>query len=163
MALPTGILSSCTMCVELTTNGTDWIDFSSWLTVLEPGAVTRDTAEESTFGEDVMATAVGHRNPIEVTLRSVYTDLTTATGTGANPFAYIWTQWTTNCGGALAVRWSPAGCTTGSQVFSTATNTGHYSRLISQTPPAGNAGDAAVLTWEAVVRAPELSWATWAA
>ena len=157
MALPTGILSSCTMCVELSTNGTTWTDFSDYLTVLEPGAVTRDTAEESTFGEDVMATAVGHRNPLEVTLRSVYTDATATT----NPFSYVWGQWTTNCGGALAVRWAPAGCTTTNQVFSTATATGHYSRLISQTPPAGNAGDAAVLTWEAVVRAPELYRATY--
>ena len=158
MALPTGILSSCTMCVELSTDGTSWTDFSDYLTVLEPGAVTRDTAEESTFGEDVMATAVGHRNPIDITIRSVYTDSTATT----NPFSYIWGQCTTNCGGALAVRWAPAGCTTTNQVFSTATATGHYSRLTSQTPPAGNAGDAAVLTWEAVVRAPELYRATYA-
>jgi hypothetical protein len=95
------------MCVELSTNGTTWTDFSSYLTVLEPGAVTRDTAEESTFGEDVMATAVGHRNPLEVTLRSVYTDATATT----DPFSYVWAQWTTNCGGALAVRWAPAGLT----------------------------------------------------
>ena len=156
MALPTGILSSCTMCVELSTDGTTWTDFSDYLTVMEPAPVTRDTAEESTFGEDVMATAVGHKNPVEVTLRSVYTDATATT----NPFAYIWGQWTTNCGGALAVKWSPAGCTTGNQSFATASATGHYSRLISQTPPAGNAGDAAVLVWEAIVRAPELYWAT---
>ena len=158
MALPTGILSSCTMCVELSTNGTTWSDFSDWLAVVDPSPVTRPTAEQAVFGEDTMATAVGKREPIEVTIRSVYTEGTTT----ADPFYYIWSQWTTACGGALAVRWAPAGCTTDHQVFSTATATGHYSRLISQTPPGGDAGEPGPIMWEAVVRAPTLYMATWA-
>jgi hypothetical protein len=146
------------MCVELSTNGTTWTDFSDYLAVIDPAAVTRDTAEQAVFGEDTMATAVGHRNPVEVTLRSVYTEGTTT----ADPFYYVWSQWTTNCGGVLAVRWAPAGCTTDHQVFSTATNTGHYSRLISQTPPGGDAGEPGPIMWEATVRAPTLHMATWA-
>ena len=54
MALPSGILSSCTMCVELSTNGTTWQDFSDYLTVITPDAVTRDTAEIGVFGEEVV-------------------------------------------------------------------------------------------------------------
>jgi len=145
------------MCVELSTDGTTWTDFSDYLTVLEPGAVTRDTGDVAVFGEDTKATGVGRRNPLEITIRSVYVDATATT----NPFRFIWAQWTTACGGALAVRWAPAGCTTDDQVFSTATATGHYSRLISQTPPGGDAGDAAPITWEAVIRAPTLYLATW--
>jgi hypothetical protein len=160
MALPAGILSSCTMCVELSTDGTTWTDFSDWIAVVDPAPVTRDTAEQAVFGEDTYATGVGHRNPAEVTIRSVYTDGSTT----ADPFHYIWAQWTTNCGGAVAVRWAPSGCTSGSgyQVYSTATATGHYSRLISQTPPGGDAGDAAPIMWEAIVRAPELFRAAYA-
>lgn len=158
MALPSGILTSCTMCVQLSTDGTTWTDFSDYLTVITPDAVTRPTAEEFVFGEDTAATAVGHRNPLEVTIRSVYVDSTATT----NPFSYIWAQWTTNCGGSLAVRWAPAGCATTNQVFSTATATGHYSRLISQTPPGGDAGEPGPTMWEATVRAPELYRATFA-
>jgi hypothetical protein len=158
MALPSGLLSSCTMCVELSTDGTTWTDFSDYLTVIEPGAVTRDTAEQAVFGEDGKATGVGKMNPIEVTVRSVYVDSTATT----NPFSFIWAQWTSECGGALAVRWAPAGCATTNQVFSTATATGHYSRLISQTPPGGDAEDVNVIMWEAIVRAPQLYRATYA-
>ena len=158
MALPSGILSSCTMCVELSTNGTTWTDFSDYLTVVTPDAVTRDTAEIGVFGEDNKATQVGRKNPIEVTIRSVYVD-STAT---SNPFSFVWAQWTTTCGGSMAVRWAPAGCATTNQVFSTATATGHYSRLISQTPPVGDADDAAPIQWEAVIRSNDLYRATYA-
>ncbi len=158
MALPTGILSSCTMCVELSTNGTTWTDFSDYISVIAPDAVTRDTAEAGVFGEDTKVTAVGHKNPIEVSLRAVYADATATT----NPFSFVWAQWTTNCGGSMAVRWAPAGCATTNQVFSTATATGHYSRLISQTPPSGDADDVAPIMWEATIRAPDLYKATYA-
>lgn len=158
MALPTGILSSCTMCVELSTDGTTWTDFSDYLTVLEPTPVTRDSGQTAVFGEEDMAMGVGRKNPIEVTIRGVYVDATATT----NPFRYVWAQWTTVCGGALAVRWAPAGCTTTNQVFSTATATGHYSRLISQTPPASNADTVDPIMWEAIVKSPSLYLATYA-
>ena len=61
MALPTGVLSSCTMCVELSTDGTTWIDFSDYLTVLEPGAV-QQPAHRAETGR-------AHRNFTLLTLR----------------------------------------------------------------------------------------------
>lgn len=158
MALPTGLLSSCTMCVELSSDGTTWVDFSDYISVVTPDAVTRDTAEIGVFGEDNKATTVGRKNPIEVGLRAVYVDATATT----NPFRFVWAQWTTVCGGSMAVRWAPAGCVTTNQVFSTATATGHYSRLISQTPPVGDADDAAPIMWEATVRSNDLYLATYA-
>lgn len=158
MALPSNILGNCTVCVELSTNGTTWTDFSDYISVLEPPGMTRDTGEAGVFGEDTKATAVGKRNPVDVTVRGIYTDGTATT----DPYFLCWSQWTTACGGALAVRWSPAGCSTGAgeTTFATATATGHYSELVGLTPPGGDASSGDPLMWEAVVRAPELFRAT---
>lgn len=159
MALPSGTLSSCTYCVELTTNGTTWTDYSDYLSVVEGPELTRITGEQAVFGEDTMHTTVGKRNPVEVRIRGVYTD-TTATASG--PFEFCWDQYTTTCGGAIGVRFAPAGCATTNQVFSTCTATGHNGEIISLTPPGGDAGDAAPLMWEAVIRSSELYRATYA-
>lgn len=154
MALPTS-LDSCLMCVELSTDGTSWTDFSDDLSVLTPGAISRATGEAYVFGEDIAVTGVGKRAPIEVTIRGVYEEATATT----NAFAYLWAAWTTACGGPLAVRWSPAGCATGNRAFSTATAAGHTSKLVDMTSPGGDAGDGAPLMFEAVVRNNEVFWA----
>lgn len=162
MALPPGD-SSCAMCVELSTAGgtgsASWTDYSDWLSVVENPELTRITGEQAVFGEDVHVTAVGKRNPVEVRIRGVFVD---GTATASNPFEYLWDQYTAACGGAMGIRWSPFGCTTAHEAFSTATATGHDSEIVSLTPPGGDAGDAAPMMWEAVIRASDLSKATWA-
>ena len=158
MALPTGVLGHCTMCVELSTNGTTWTDFSDYLTVLEPDEMSRVTGEAYVFGEDIPQNMLGKRESFTVRIRGMYADSTATT----NPFSYVWAQWTTSCGGALAVRWAPAGCATTNQVFSTATATGHQSELINLMPPSGDASSGDPLIWEAVVKGNELYRATYA-
>ena len=158
MALPAGTLSSCTLCIGLSTDGTSWTDFSDYLTVIEAPELTRATGNLAVFGEDVHITTVGKKEPVEVRVRGAYVDSTATT----NPFSFVWTQWTTTCGGALAVRWAPAGCATTNQVFSTATATGHSSRVVAVTPPSGDASSADPLVWEAVIRASDLSRAAYA-
>lgn len=156
MALPPS-LSSCTMCVSLSTDGTSWTDMSDYLSVVTPDAMTRATGEAYVFGEDVAVTAVGKRAPVQVTLRGVYAS---SSATATSPWAYLWGQWTTACGGPLAVMWAPAGCTTDATdtAFATGTATGHVSELISLTPPGGDAADATPLMFEAVVRSNQLYW-----
>ena len=152
MTLPAGTLSNCTVCVALSTNGTTWTDFSTYLGIIEPSAMTRTTGETALFGNDAKLLSQGKKEAFDITIRGVYADSTATT----NPFAYVWGQWTTSCGGALAVRWAPAGCATTNQVFSTATATGHNSKLVSLTPPAGDADSGDALMWEAVIRTGDL-------
>jgi len=158
MALPAAI-SSCGMCVSLSTDGTTWTDYSDWLSVVESPELTRITGEQAVFGEDHHAVTVGKVNPAEVRIRGVYTDTTVTT---SSPFEFLWDQFETTCGGPAAIQWGPAGCTTADTVFSTATATGHDSEVVSITPPGGDAGDGAPLMWEAVIRASVLSRAVWA-
>ena len=158
MPLPSGTLSSCTYCVELSTNGTTWTDFSDYITVVETPSISRARGSLAVFGEDYHITTTGKFEPVEIRIRGAYVDSTATT----NPFSYVWAQFTTACGGALAVRFAPAGCATTNQVFSTATATGHPSKVVEVMPPSGDAGSADPLVWEAVIYAPQLHKATYA-
>lgn len=158
MTLPAGALSSCTVCTELSTDGTTWTNFSAWLTVVEPDEWVRDSGSMPTFALDTRVRTSGKLQTLQIRIRGVYEDSTATT----DPFVYVWNQHTASCGGALAVRWAPAGCGTANQVFSTATATGHNSGVVAVTPPAGDAGNSDPLTWEAVIEAPWINKATYA-
>jgi hypothetical protein len=149
------------MCVELSTEGTSWNDFSDYLSVITPAPMTRDTGEQAVFGENLKIPGVGKRNPFEATIRGVYANGSTT----ADPFFYVWTQWQIDCGGPLLVRWAPAGCSTvgvTNQVFSTGTSTAHRSAMIGLTLPSGDADSGAPLMWEAVVRSVDVYMAAYA-
>lgn len=155
MPLPLGV-SACNMCVEIMT-GTTWIDGNDNMSVVEPPTQTRATGEAYVFGEDTAVTAVGKRAPVEVTVRGVW-----VAGT-ADPFYTVYSAFTTACGGMVAVRWGPDGCTTDKDVFYTSTSTtAPGSEVISLTFPAGDAASADVIMYEFIVRTPEVVRAAWA-
>jgi len=155
MALPDG-MTSCAMCVQYNTaTGTaTWIDASDALSVVEPPSQARMTGEAYVFGEDVAVTGVGKREPVEVTVRGVFAEGSTT----AHPFYQIYAQFTTACGGPFAVRWAPASCTTDHEVFSTNTVD---SEVVSVTFPAGEAGSADPIMFEAVIRSRDITRAVW--
>ena len=146
------------MCVELSTNGTSWTDFSDYLTVVEGPEMTRMSGEAYVFGEDIAVMTGGKREPVEVQLRGVYVESTATT----NPFSFVWAEFTADCGYTVHVRWSPAGCTTAHQVFSTATATTDVAEMTSLTLPGGSADDGSPILWAAVIRAPTIYRATYA-
>ena len=158
MALPVGVLSSCAMCVEASTNGTTWIDFSDYLTVLEPDEWTRDSGGMAVFTEGRRVRTSGALGLVQVRVRGVYIDSTATT----NPFTYFWAQHTQACSAPLALRWAPAGCATTNQVFSTATATGHQSGIVGMTPgPSGDPNSGDPLVWEAVIETNDVVRATY--
>ena len=151
MALPDG-MSSCAMCVDYMI-GTTWVTVLDNLSVIEPPTQSRMTGEAYVFGEDTAVTAVGKREPVEVTARGVW-----AEGT-ADPFYIFLTTFEIACGGKLALRWSPAGCVSTHDSFFTSST---VSELISLTYPGGDAGSADILMYELVVRSPTITRAAWA-
>lgn len=155
MAIPSG-MSACAMCVEINTSGTTtWNDVSDDVTVVTPGARTRMSGQAYVLGEDIALTTVGKLEPVEWTLRGIYTEGTATT----DVWNALYTAQSTACGATFAVRYAPAGCATTSQVFATPVLT---TEVISLTPPMGDAGSGDVLMYEAVVRAPAFTWATYA-
>ena len=157
MALPDNAVSSCTMCVELSSDGTGWTDFSDWVTVIEAPEMTRMSGEAYVYGEDSAVLTGGKREPFEIVIRGVYEDSTATT----DPFVFLWTEWNADCGDKMHIRFAPSGCATTSQVFSTATATTDYGEIVSLTPPALPADDASPLLWSATIRAPILYKATY--
>lgn len=152
MALPSG-MSACSMCVELMAGGTTFTDYSDNLSVVEPPTQTRTTGEAYVFGEDTAVTAVGKREPVEVTVRGVWAEGTT------DPFYAVLAEFITACGDMVAVRWSPGGCTTAHDSFRTSTTA---SEVVSFSYPGGDSGSADVLMWEMVIRSPDITRAAWA-
>jgi hypothetical protein len=151
MPLPDG-MSSCAMCVEIMT-GTAWVDVSDNATVVDPPEQTRITGEAWVFGEDTALIGDGKLNPTEVTVRGVW-----AEGT-ADPFYTVYAEFTTPCGDMVAVRWSPAGCATSSDAFSTNTT---QSEVISLTYPGGDASSGDILMYQFIVKTPDITRAAWA-
>ena len=150
MALPSA-MSACNMCVEIMT-GTVWTDISDNVSVVTPSPWTRDSGHQHVFGEDQAVLGSGRLNPVEVPIRGVF-----ANGT-ADPFYTIWNEFTTACGDMVALRWSPGGCTTANDSFSTSTT---KSEVIMITPPAGDASSPDPIMWDAIVRSPGLTRAVW--
>ena len=159
MAIPAGTLAACTTCVGLSADGATYTDYSTYVTVLEPPEQTRTSGQIAVLGNDTMIINVGKREPLNITVRGVYVDSTATT----NPFSLLYTAWTTSCGGPMFVRWAPAGCTTSNQVFGTGTATTDQSELISLTFPGGDSGSGDPLTWQAVIFAPVIYRAVYAA
>jgi len=151
MALPDG-MSACTMCVQLMAGGTAWTDYSDYLSVVEPPTQTRETSEAYVFGEDTAVIGAGRLAPVDVKVRGVWTNST------ADPFYAVETEFTTACGDMVAVRWAPAGCATTSRAYSTSTS---KSEVISLTYPGGDANSADVITWEMVIRSPDITEAAY--
>jgi len=142
------------MCVEIMAgSATSWTDVSDNMSVVDPPTQSRDRGSAFVFGEDTSVTAVGKRQPVDVTIRGVW-----AEGT-ADPFYTVYAQFTAACGGMVAVRWSPAGCTTAHDAFYTSTT---RSEIGDFTFPAGDAGSADIIMWEAVIYSPDVTRATWA-
>ena len=119
MGLPASSSGACG-CIELTTNGTDWTDFSDWISVVTPENMGRIAGSAHVLGEVAPIHHVGKQELKTLMIRGIYSEGTTT----ADPFAYVFGQWETACDPPLGARWSPFGCTTDNEVFATATATG---------------------------------------
>jgi hypothetical protein len=153
MALPAG-MSSCAMCVQIMSGTTTtWVDVSDNISVVESPTATKPVAEAYVFGETTPLTTVGKNGPVDLHLRGIW-----AEGT-ADPFYVVLTQFEVACGGKLAVRWAPAGCSSTHDAFSTSTTNCPVSEL---TYPGGDAASADVLMYEFTVHTPAITRAAWA-
>ena len=155
MALPSG-MSACLQCVEMTTDGgTTWNDVTDDVSVVTMGARTRMMGVGYVLGEDVGLVTAGKLEPVDWTIRGLYTE-----GTGTTDvWNALYTAQSTACGAMLAIRTAPLGCATTSQVFALPALTSQVSSL---TPPMGDAASPNPLVYEAVLHANTFTWATYA-
>jgi ABC-type glycerol-3-phosphate transport system substrate-binding protein len=112
--------------VEVSTNGTTWTDISAAATAVEVKGGDRKTGEAYSYSLDYPVITQGKREPINVTVKALYTEGTSE--------AFETARTAYEAGTSLYVRWSPKGGSTGS--FQFVTDPGIVTSLVY---PAGEA------------------------
>ena len=111
MAQTTNAMSFKSNKIEISTNGTAYTDISGFANSVDVGGGDRQAGEAYTYDGDTAIIAIGKREPVEVTVKVVYTE-----GTG-DPFETVRAAY--EDGSALYLRWSPKGGSTGAFQFTT--------------------------------------------
>jgi len=87
--------------LEISTDGTTYDDVSGYGFTLEVGGGERMQGAMYTLEGDTAIITGGKREPLELTFKGLYTE------DENSPFETVWTQYDTDGGGGLYVRWSP--------------------------------------------------------
>jgi hypothetical protein len=74
MAQTTTAMSSVNAAVEISINGTTWIDLSGSSTSVAPGSQPRMTGETHTLEGDLAVITSGKREPMDIAVSSLYTE-----------------------------------------------------------------------------------------
>ena len=75
MAQTTDALAAVDADVEISVNGTTWINVSGSANTVEPGSQARMTGDAYTFDGDVAIVAKGKREPLDVSVSALYTEV----------------------------------------------------------------------------------------
>ncbi len=147
MAQTTNAISFAGAKVEVSTDGTTWTDISGFATAVELGGGERQTGTAFTFDGDTAIIRGGKREPLEVTVRVVYTE-------GASDPAETVRAAYEN-GTDLYIRWSPKGGASGDALFTT-------DAAVVTTPPypAGEAGSGDPVVIEFTALTPKVTRST---
>jgi len=130
--------------VEISTNGTDWTDISGFGAAVERSGGDRQSGDAYTFDGDTAIIAAGKREPIELNVRTVYTE------GGSDPWQAVRTQYEN--AGDLYVRWAPKGGSVGDFRFTSDAG------VVKNCPePTGEAGSGDVVLFQFTIRVPKVT------
>ncbi len=130
--------------IEISPNGTTWTDISGFANALEIGGGERQVGEMFTFDGDTAIIRGGKRNPLEITVKAVYTE-----GTN-DPYETVRAAY--EAGSNLYVRWSPKGGQNGE--FQFASDAG----IVTDAPyPGGEAESGDVVLFEFTIKTPKVT------
>jgi len=130
--------------VEISANGTTWTDISAAANSVSVDGGERMAEALYTFGVDVATITTGPREPLEVTVRLVYTE--------GSSDAFETVRAAYEDGELLYVRWSPRGGNTGDFRYTSGAGV-----IKSLNYPGGEAGSAEVVMCEFVLRTPQVT------
>jgi len=139
-----GEMSFAKTKVEISTNGTTWTDISGAATAVSVSGGDRQTGEAYPLNADVAVITTGKRDPIEVTVKALYTEGTSD--------AYETVRGAYEGGTSLYVRWSPAGGGTGK--FQYATDAGIVTNAVY---PTGESSGGDPVMFEFTVKTPKVT------
>jgi hypothetical protein len=125
--------------IEISTNGSTWVDISGATNMVDVPEQSRMSGAAYTFDGDGAVLARGKREPIDLTVTIIYTEVDST-----EPFEVVRGLHETDDGADIYLRWSPDGGGTGDNQYSTgASNLSGF-----QYPPVNSAsGDPIVTTF----------------
>ncbi len=145
MAQTQGAVACVDAKVEFSTNGSSWTDISGSSNSVDPGTQTRQNGETYTFQGDTAILTAGKREPLEITVRAVYTE------TAGEAYALMRAAFEA-AGSVGYIRYSPRGGATGQDVYTSPAG------IITELPyPMADATDADPKLMEVTVRVPYLT------
>jgi hypothetical protein len=128
MAQTTGAMSGVGLKVQVSNNNSTWTDISGQASSVTPSGFARQSGEAYTYDGDHPVIGKGKREPIELEINCVYTEL------ADEAFALAWAEFDADGGDDFWVRYSPGGGTTGDDAFTSTTGV-----IISCLPPPSEA------------------------
>lgn len=131
--------------IEISANGTAWTDISGETASVDPGEQTRQSGVIFTHAGDTAIVTGGKREPIDITIKFVYTEQNTEA-------AEVLRAIHEAVGGAIYVRYSPKNGATGAAQF-----TSDKGVLTSYTYPATDAGEGKAVMGGIKVKTPKLT------
>ena len=117
MAQTTGAENFVAATVELNITGTTFTAYNGTLSAVSVSGGERNTGTAWTADTDTPITRGGKRNPLEITVRFVYSQ------TSSEFYKVLLTQYATSGGGKCNMRYCPGG-SSGDDIFTTNTATG---------------------------------------
>lgn len=114
MAQTTAQLSAVDAKVEVSTNGSTWVDISGSANKVDAGTQERSVGQAFTFDGDGALLTYGKRQPIEVAVTCIYTETAST-----EAFEVVRALFETENGAAIYLRWQPVGTGTGKAIYST--------------------------------------------
>ena len=130
--------------VEYSTNGTVYTLVNAEGTAVEVGDASRVTSDVYAFDSDTALVLAGKREPVDVTVRLLYTD--------ADPFDTLLSEFVN--ANTLYIRWSPKGGTSGTKQY---TASGPITTI---TFPQGEASSPDPVAVSVTIRAAEIAQTT---
>lgn len=128
MAQTTGGTSFRNVALEYSVGATLWTDISGALNAIDVSGGDRKSGEAYTAVGETPIVTFGKKEPIELTAKVVYTEVTTE--------AYLLALTAKNAGTEWYLRWAPKGTATGNYRYTTGVG-----QVTSCTEPAGDVGN----------------------
>lgn len=150
MPRTTEAISMVAADVEVSQDGSTWIDLSPYGSSVGLSGGDRRTGEINVFDDERPIVRAGKKASQDITVRFAYTEET------GGPFDEV-REWDDTEGGVIYVRYWPKGKVTGNYVFETYPN----GIITSFQDPGGEAGSGEVVLCEIVVKTEENRRSIW--
>uniref|UniRef100_A0A6M3J4A5 Tail protein n=1 Tax=viral metagenome TaxID=1070528 RepID=A0A6M3J4A5_9ZZZZ len=143
MAQTTGAMSGVNVAVYYSNDGTNFTDISGSVSSVTPSGFNRQSGEVYSFDGDHAIIGKGKREPLEVEVNTVYSEL------AGEAFVVAWTEFDADDGDSFWFRWVN---TSGGSTYTTDTGV-----LLSLLPPSGEAAPGDPLVASATLKCAQVN------